>query len=161
MVAFVGRSGCGKTTLLLKVVAELRSRGLRVAVVKHTSHSGVETDIAGTDTRRYWDARADQVLLVAPDRVVHSRRVAAEPPLSTVLAGVGDVDIVLLEGFERAPVDKIEVVRSACSPEPLRGLQRRLATVTDVPGVAPACPTFELDDAGPVSDFLVGLTNDE
>ncbi|MDP2949810.1 MAG: molybdopterin-guanine dinucleotide biosynthesis protein MobB, partial [Chloroflexota bacterium] len=38
VVSFVGNSGAGKTTILEKVVRELKARGYRVAVIKHAHH---------------------------------------------------------------------------------------------------------------------------
>ena len=38
VLAFVGYSGVGKTTLLEKLVTSLKARGLRLAVVKHDGH---------------------------------------------------------------------------------------------------------------------------
>src|SRR5690606_2053275 len=37
-VSFVAKSGTGKTTLLEKVIAELKSRGYRVGAIKHDAH---------------------------------------------------------------------------------------------------------------------------
>ncbi len=36
IVSIVGRSKSGKTTLIEKLIVELKSRGYRVATVKHT-----------------------------------------------------------------------------------------------------------------------------
>jgi len=155
VVAFVGRSGSGKTTLLLKLIPLLRANQMRVAMVKHSSHRGIETDIAGSDSRRFWDAGADEVALVTPDRVAHTKRVAGEPRLDEVLSVVGDVDLVLLEGFKRSDVPKIEVVRSACTPAPLEGLRGRVACITDVADLSVDCPVFGLEDVEGVANFLM------
>jgi molybdopterin-guanine dinucleotide biosynthesis protein B len=155
VVAFVGRSGSGKTTLLLKLIPALRARQIRVALVKHSSHRGVETDIAGSDSRRFWDAGVDEVALVTPDRVVHTRRLESEPRLDEVLSIMGSVDLVLLEGFKCSDVLKIEVIRAACSSVLLEGLRGRVACVTDVVDLSVDCPAFGLEDVTGVVDFLM------
>jgi len=156
VVAFVGRSGSGKTMLLLKVIPALRGRQIRVAMVKHSSHRGIETDIAGSDSRRFWDAGVDEVVLVTPDRVAHTRRVESEPRLDEVLSVVGSVDLVLLEGFKCSDVSKIEVIRAACTSVPLEGLRGRVAYITDVADLGMDCPVFGLEDVEGVADFLMG-----
>ena len=39
VVSIVAKSGTGKTTLLEKLIAELKTRGYRVGAVKHDAHS--------------------------------------------------------------------------------------------------------------------------
>jgi molybdopterin-guanine dinucleotide biosynthesis protein MobB len=97
VIAFVGRSKSGKTTLLEKLIRELGRRGYRVAAVKHTAHP-IEPDAPGKDTYRFAQAGAVQVILAAP-----------EMTLEEALAGVQDVDLALVEGYKRADVPKIEV----------------------------------------------------
>jgi molybdopterin-guanine dinucleotide biosynthesis protein MobB len=155
VVAFVGCSGSGKTTLLLKLIPALRGRQIGVAMVKHSSHRGIETDIAGSDSRRFWDAGVDEVVLVTPDRVAHTRRVESEPRLDEVLSVVGRVDLVLLEGFKCGDVSKIEVIRAACTCVPLEGLRGRVACITDVADLGIDCPVFGLEDVEGVADFLM------
>ena len=46
VVGFAGFSGCGKTTLVEKLIPELRMQGQRVSVVKHAHHS-FDIDHAG------------------------------------------------------------------------------------------------------------------
>ncbi len=99
VIAFVGRSKSGKTTLLEKLIRELARRGYHVAAVKHTAHP-IEPDAPGKDTYRFVQAGAVEAILAAP-----------EMTLEEALAGVRDVDLVLVEGYKRADVPKIEVSR--------------------------------------------------
>ena len=155
VLAFVGRSNSGKTTLLVKLIPELRKRGYRVAVVKHTRHQGVETDLPGKDTRRLWEAGAEQTVFCTPDRIVHTRRVPTEPSLREILRGIQDVDLVILEGYKQeADVPKIEVVRAERSSEPLDGLSGRIACVSDVSALACDEPCFDLEDIEALASFI-------
>ena len=155
LLAFVGRSGSGKTTLLTRLIPRLMERGLHVAVVKHSPEHNVETDVPGRDTYRLFEAGAAHVSLVARDRVVHTHRCDAEPDLEGVLEGVSGVDLVLLEGYKRRDVDKIEVIRRAYDPAPIEGVARRIACVTDVVGLVVGCPLFGLEDDAALADFVL------
>ena len=64
IVSFVGKSNVGKTTLLEKVVAELKRRGYRVATLKHDTH-GFDIDKPGKDTWRMAQAGSDPSHLLA------------------------------------------------------------------------------------------------
>ena len=154
IVSFVGRSNSGKTTLLEKLIVLLRQRGYRVGVVKHTLRADVETDLPGTDTRRLWEAGAEHVAFVTPDRIVHTRRYATAPALDLALAGIHDVDIVIAEGFKRGPFPKIEVTRAARDPALIPDLEGRIACVTDVPDLACDLPHFGFDDVAALADFI-------
>lgn len=152
-ISFVGRSGVGKTTVIEPVVALLAQRGLRVAVVKHTRHVGVETDVLGKDTRRFWDAGATQTFLIAPDSVTAIARVA-EPSVANAVEEIRDVDVILVEGDKFGPLPKIEVLRAACTTEPLEGLVGRIATVSDMPELVEGCPCFALTDSAGIADYI-------
>ena len=155
-VAFVGRSGSGKTTLIEALVPVLMARGLRVAVVKHAPGHGVETDVRGTDTYRFWEAGAAHVTLVTRDRIAHvHRHNDGPPPLDAALDGVNGVDVVILEGFKGSRTPKIEVIRAARDSKPIEGLEGRIACVSDVPKLGLACPRFEFDDLEGVAGFIV------
>ena len=154
VIAFVGRSGCGKTTLLENVVPQLLAYGIRIAVVKHTQHKNISADVAGTDTRRMWDAGAHRVALVTPDSVVQWQRNVQEPELTGVLRMIADVDIIILEGFKSSSAPKIEVLRQAHHAIPLSNLESRLAFVTDVDELVTELPSFKLDDYAGVAKFL-------
>ncbi|MFN2110731.1 MAG: molybdopterin-guanine dinucleotide biosynthesis protein B [Anaerolineae bacterium] len=154
IVSFVGRSNSGKTTLLENLIVLLRQRGYRVGVVKHTLRQDIETDIPGTDTHRMWDAGAEHVAFVTPDRIVHTQRYAQAPTLDLALAGVHDVDIVIAEGFKHGPFPKIEVTRAARDPNLIPDVESRIACVTDVPDLACDLPHFGFDDVAALADFI-------
>ncbi len=154
VIAFVGRSGCGKTTLLESVVPILLQRSIRLAVVKHTQHKGIISDVEGTDTRRMWDAGVPTVALVSGDSVIQWQRYDNEPNLDKVLTNVSGVDIIILEGFKSSAVSKIEVLRQAHHATPLSNLQARIAYATDIENLETDLPTFTLDDYTGIADFI-------
>ncbi len=153
VISVVGRSKSGKTTLLEKLIPELKRRGYRVATVKHHAHPGIAFDRPGKDTWRHAQAGSDHVVIAAPDQVVSIRRVAREPTLDEVVATIQDVDLILTEGYRRADKPKIEVVRAARSVEPLCAPQELLALVTDV-DLPWDVPRFGLEDVSGLADLV-------
>ena len=65
LVAIVGKSDSGKTTLIEKVVPELVKLGLRVGTVKHDAHS-FEIDHPGKDSWRHGQAGAEAYVIASP-----------------------------------------------------------------------------------------------
>jgi molybdopterin-guanine dinucleotide biosynthesis protein B len=154
VIAFVGRSGCGKTTILENVIPLLLQDGIRLSVVKHTRHKHLVTDVAGTDTLKMWEAGVPNVVLVAADRVVQWQRYEEEPDVNAVLKKVTGVDMIILEGFKSSGVPKIEVLRQAHHPHPLTDIVSRLAYITDREDLETDLPCFELDDFKSIANFL-------
>lgn len=155
IVAFVGRSGSGKTTLIERLLPALAAHGVRTAVLKHSPVHTVRMDKSGTDTDRFWQSGARHVALAAQDRVIHMHRFESEPALQMALQGIHDVDLVLLEGYKRTDVPKVEVIRRAHDPDPIEGLASRIAVVTDVNELSLGCPKFGLDQVRELAEFLV------
>jgi molybdopterin-guanine dinucleotide biosynthesis adapter protein len=153
IICVVGRSKTGKTTLLEKLIPELKSRGYRVATVKRHSHPGIEMDIPGKDSWRHAQAGSDYVVLAAPDKIASIRRLDRELTLDEVVATIVGVDIIITEGYKRADKPKIEVVRAERSSEPLCTAEELLALVTDA-DVEMAVPRFGLDDVCPLADLI-------
>jgi molybdopterin-guanine dinucleotide biosynthesis protein B len=142
---------------LEKLIPALAQRGYQVGVAKHTHHREVETDMPGTDSRRLWDAGAEHVAFVTPNRVVHTHRYNTEPSLAEALRGIHDVDVVLMEGYKAADaplVPKIEVVRAACDPQPIPDLKGRIAYVTDIADLSETLPCFRFTELERLLNFI-------
>ncbi len=154
-LGIVGWSNSGKTTLLEALIEVLQERGYRIAVVKHTHHRDVETDLPGTDSRRLWEAGASHTAFWTPERVVHTHRWSSPPPLGAVLEGVHDVDLIIIEGYKRGTFPKIEVIRADREPILIPELEGRIACVTDVPDLACDVSIFGPDAVEAIADFIV------
>ena len=68
VVGFAGFSGSGKTTLIEQLIPVLRSRGLRVSVVKHAHHR-FDIDHPGKDSYRHRQAGAFEVVVASSHRL--------------------------------------------------------------------------------------------
>ncbi len=113
VVSIVARSGTGKTTLLEKLIAEMKRRGYKVGVIKHDAHR-FEIDREGKDSWRLTRAGADTMLITSAEKLAMVKQYPSgeEPSLSeTVGTYCRDVDIVLTEGFKKSAMPKIEVHR--------------------------------------------------
>lgn len=118
LLGFCAHSGTGKTTLLTDLIPLLTGRGLHLAVVKHAHHS-FDIDHPGKDSWALRKAGAEQVLVASRRRFALIREASAdtreEPRLADLLPWVDtrDLDVVLVEGFKREPIPKIELHRPA------------------------------------------------
>ena len=152
IVSVVGKSGVGKTTLLEKLIAELKRRGYRVATVKHDVH-GFEIDCPGKDSWRLAQAGSDSVVIASPKRLALIKRLNREVALSEIAALLTDVDIILTEGYKGGDAPKIEVSRRGRGGELLCTPDELVAVVADQPFDLDV-PQFGLDDAVGVVNLL-------
>ncbi|MFA5079990.1 MAG: molybdopterin-guanine dinucleotide biosynthesis protein B, partial [Dehalococcoidia bacterium] len=112
VIAIVGKSGVGKTVIMEKLIAEFKTRGYRVAAVKHT-HQTIDLDAPGKDTWRYSKAGSDAIAISSPTRVTIFNKLDHEPALEETVRLLGDgYDIILAEGFKDTRAPKIEVCPS-------------------------------------------------
>jgi molybdopterin-guanine dinucleotide biosynthesis protein MobB len=157
MVAFVAKSNTGKTTLLEKLIKELKERGYRVGAVKHDAHQ-FDIDHPGKDSHRLTAAGADSMVITSGAQLALVKKHAASPPLEELIATYFfDVDIVLTEGFKMSPVPKIELHRKERSSTLIcRGEQHDpllIAVASDEP-LELDVPVLDLNDAGAIADFV-------
>ncbi len=103
MVAVIGKKHSGKTTLTVRLCAELHRRGHRVMTIKHGSHT-FNIDPATTDTyRHYHEGNAERVAMAAPDKFALIVRWSDElGPEEIAARHMSDADIVVCEGFKRS-----------------------------------------------------------
>ncbi len=156
IVSIVGRSGIGKTTVMEKLIAELKRRGYRVGTVKHHSHGDFEMDRPGKDSWRHGQAGSDHVVVASPVRLASIRRLERELSLDEIAAEFSDVDIILAEGYRRGDKPKVEVLRRAISSELLCRPTELIALVADQRFDVDV-PQFGLDDAAGLADRIEQL----
>ena len=151
-----GWSGSGKTTLIEKLIPEFSRLGLSVSVIKH-AHKGFDIDRPGKDSHRHRQAGAGSVLLSGPRRwvLVHELEGEPEPELDECLARLAPCDLVLVEGFKRQAIPKVEVHRAAFG-RPLMAPENAdiVAVAADV-DVLTSLPVLDLNEPAAVAGFIV------
>lgn len=161
MMSVIGRKNAGKTTLLVALAAELARRRFRVMTIKHGTHPA-DTDQRGKDSWRHWhEGHAERVLMEGPgQRVLWEKTAAESDPVALARRYLEGADIVLVEGYKRAALPKIEVYRLAAGAEPLFDPAVHTATdwvamVTDNRAYRAEFPVFRFSDTA----WLVTLAN--
>jgi molybdopterin-guanine dinucleotide biosynthesis protein B len=145
IVSVAGRPKVGKTTFLVKLIAELEQRGYRIGIIKHSVHA-FAVDKEGKDTWKHMQAGASAVAFVSPHHLSLIRRVEREVDLDRAAAMLGDVDLILTEGYKQAHKPKIEVSRRELGCDLVCRHQEIVAVVSDHP-IELNVPRFDLDDA--------------
>jgi len=132
IVSIVGKSKSGKTTLIEKLIRELKSRGYRVGTIKHTPQ-GMTFDEPDKDSWRHIQAGSEATVISSLDKVVLIKPVTPALTLDEIAHFIGeDCDIILAEGFKQDNAPKIEVHRREVGP-PLSAVRKLIAIVTDEP----------------------------
>jgi molybdopterin-guanine dinucleotide biosynthesis adapter protein len=165
VVGFAGYSGAGKTTLVEQLIAVLKSRGLRVSVIKHAHHK-FDIDHPGKDTFRHRAAGAFEVVVASSNRLALMREFeqATELTVHQLIAELYEgVDWVLVEGFKESDILKIEVWRApadSSDANPVRYMDDDfiVAIATDAPQLLPHAtqrPVLDINNAAAVADYLL------
>lgn len=167
VIGLAGWSGSGKTTLAEQLIGSLTSRGRDVATIKHAHHQ-FDADVPGKDSHRHRTAGARQVLVSSALRSVlfTEHGAGGDRPLNDLLATLPSADIVLVEGFKREPIPKIEIYRQAVGKPPL-WLEDEwiIAIATDMvlepgPDGRPAI-VLDLNNAAAIADLICRLADAE
>jgi len=155
IVSIVGKSDSGKTTLIEKLVRELKSRGRRVATIKHDAHS-FEIDREGKDSWRHKQAGACMTLISSPSKLALVADTNHDYSLAELREKfIQEVDLILTEGYKRESNPKIEVVRSEHHRDMLCREDENLIAIAGDPSNPPAdIPVFDLNNPKPLCDFL-------
>jgi len=156
VMGFAGWSGSGKTTLVEQVIGVLTARGFDVSLVKHAHHS-FDIDHAGKDSWRHRQAGCREVMVSSGQRwsLTRELRGDAEATLDDLLAKLGPCDVVLVEGFKRAEIPKIEVYRKGVTEPLLFPEDRRIVAVATDTGVPTTLPKLDINDPEAVANFIV------
>lgn len=152
LIAVVGKSKSGKTTLIEKLIPELKKRGYRIGSVKH-AHHGFEIDKRGKDSYRHRAAGADVVVVASPDEIAMVKRIQTDT-LDNLEPFFGDMDLVLVEGYKRARYPKIEVFDRGSHEAPLGLNKEELVAFVSDDAIEVEVPLYRRDQIVELSDLI-------
>ncbi len=156
---FAGYSGSGKTTLAEKLVYYFNQKKIEIAVVKHAHHE-FEADHKGKDSYRLRAAGSRQVLISSRTRsaLFTENEDKGEPSLKSLLCRLEPARIVLVEGFKKEFIPKLEVWQEV-NQTPLLYLKDKtiLAIVTDDEMLNLQIPQFKMDEIQKIANFIISL----
>ena len=117
MIGFSAYSGTGKTTLIKQVIPLLKSKGLKIAVIKHAHHH-FDLDQPGKDSYELRKSGAAHTIICTTTRMAAISEFASpdeEPSLPEIVdtLDTGKFDILLVEGYKHLAFAKIELHRTA------------------------------------------------
>ena len=152
IISVVGESGAGKTTLIEKLIRELKKRKYRIGTVKHASH-GFEIDKKEKDSWRHKQAGADTVVISSGQRIAMVKDENCES-LACLEKYFQDMDLVITEGYKKENKPKIMIFRSPKQKEPLfREGENLIAFVTNSEFIH-ELPVFGLDEIEKLADLI-------
>ena len=161
LLGFAAFSGTGKTTLLLKLIPELKQRGLRIAVIKHAHHN-FDMDTPGKDSYELRKAGAVPMLICSSHRTVITieNEIETDPELQQILTHIpaDSVDMILVEGFKKWPFDKIELHReSTGKPLMYPDDENIIAIAHDnkAPLKNTDLPQLDINNINAIADFVI------
>ena len=153
IISIVGKTNSGKTSLIEKIIPELKKRGYRIGTIKHDVHQ-FEVDHEGKDTWRMTQAGADIVIIASGEKMAMMKKNDREYKINELSQWLlEDVDIVITEGYKQSDKPKIEVT---CSGELICNKDDNLfAVVFNMQQVIDLnVPCFVLDDILPIVNLI-------
>ena len=152
LVSIVGKKNSGKTTLVVALVRELVRRGHRTMTIKHGAHP-FEVDEEGKDTWRHMhEGGAERVVMESPEaRVLIAHTTQEMGPREIATKYLSDAHFIVVEGFKKSDLPKVEVYRRAVHAQPLYDpaspdASQYIAIITDVTDFRANVPVLRFSD---------------
>jgi len=160
ILSIIGKSDSGKTTLILRLLPELKQRGLKVAVAKHCP-CGFDLDIKGKDSWKFTQAGADATFL-SSDK--HEALIRPKDGLSSINERLqnyfSDFDIVLMEGYTNEPgIKKIQIIRKGIGAMDISS-EEVVAYISDTTSDTDN-PVYNLNDISGIISFIITLRQNQ
>jgi molybdopterin-guanine dinucleotide biosynthesis protein B len=109
VIGFYGYSNSGKTSLIERLIRQLKEEGCRLAAVKVSGHA-ISLDEPGKDTWRYAQAGAGVVVLAAQGETDFMVDAALDPAtILRVLQELQALDVIIVEGAKDISIRKIRL----------------------------------------------------
>lgn len=153
VVCISGRSNVGKTTLVEKLLIQLKKRNYKIGTIKHDAH-GFDIDKPGKDTWKHAQAGADSVIISSPNKVAMIKKVSVEKDLDELISMHKDMDLIICEGFKKSKKPKIEIVRSEKYSEIITDPKYLIGIASDIDIKVDSIPTYDINDAEGLADLI-------
>jgi len=160
IIGFSAYSGTGKTTLIKQVIPLLRSKGLKIAVIKHAHHH-FDLDRPGKDSYELRKSGAAHTIICTTTRMAAISEFDSpeqEPSLQAIVDTLDTrkFDILLVEGYKDLAFAKIELHRTAMKKPYLYPEDPTIiALACDIaPSEAPSIPVMDINSPGEIADFI-------
>ena len=153
VISIVGKSESGKTTLIERLIPELKRRGYRIGIVKH-AHHGFDMDREGKDSYRHRQAGADTVMIASPGQIAMIKDVPSEC-LDDLIPYFEDMDLLITAGFKRDRAPKIEVFRAERHLHPACLEDDTLIAMISDTRLDVRVPQFATTDIQAITEFIV------
>ena len=156
---FAGYSGSGKTTLIERLIPLFTQRGLTVSLIKHAHHT-FDIDQPGKDSYRHRHAGCHEVLIASSRRwaLIHESRGAPEPTLAEHVKQLSPCDLLLVEGYKREPIPKLEVYRAEVGEPLIHPHDANIVAIASDQRLETHLPQFDLGDCEAIAEFIVQHT---
>lgn len=157
LLAVVGWSGTGKTTLLQKLIPILSSQGIRSGLIKHTHHQ-MDVDTPGKDSYLLRKAGANQVIVASSQRWALMCETPDEEQidLSYLVSRMDNslLDLVLVEGFKNEAVPKIVLWRAGIKGGVEDLLDEQVIAVASDRTLRLSVPVLDLNQPVAIASFI-------
>lgn len=135
------------------LIKELKTRGYSIATIKHDIH-GFDIDHKGKDTYKHREAGSEAVIISSKNRLAMIREVKEEITLNSIIEMVLDKDIILVEGYKKSKLRKIEVYRLGVSKDIITPINRLIAVASDTTSIKDGIIVVDKNDYKLLADLI-------
>ena len=160
IIGFSAYSGTGKTTLIKQLIPLLKSKGLKIAVIKHAHHH-FDLDRPGKDSYELRKSGAAHTIICTTTRMAAISEFDSpdeEPSLQAIVDTLDarKFDILLVEGYKHLAFAKIELHRAAMNKPYLYPEDPSIiALAHDVaPSETLSIPLLDINSPGVIAEFI-------